>query len=232
MRRDNTFDIARGIAIILMCIGHTNCPDKLCEFIYMFHMAFFFMASGWFFNEKCLGDFRTYVWKKIRGLWFPFVAWGVVFVLLHNWFLHVGLIISANTEYTVKDMLWRAGTTIPRFIPTEEMMGPYWFLSSLFYVCICVWCIFWISGKTAYPRIVSAILFILIYLIAWTDIYLGIGVVSRKTDITFCACAIFLIAKELNRGGICCRLSRSIHTFALYCLCACSLSVCTWEWGI
>lgn len=34
IKRDTSFDIAKGIAIILMCIGHTKCPDKLCEFIY------------------------------------------------------------------------------------------------------------------------------------------------------------------------------------------------------
>ncbi len=52
MKRDETIDIARGIAIILMCIGHAYCPKGLQTFIYMFHMAFFFMSSGYFFNKE------------------------------------------------------------------------------------------------------------------------------------------------------------------------------------
>lgn len=200
INRSNTFDIAKGIAIILMCIGHTKCPDRLCEFIYMFHMAFFFMASGWFFSEISLDSFPKYLYKKVKGLWLPFVLWGIAFILLHNWFLQNGLLASGNIEYTFKDVLWKAGTTIPRFITTEEMMGPYWFLSSLFYVCICSWFIFWISNMTSYPRIVSTTIFALIYLLAWADIWWGIGI-GTKTDITFCVCAIFFISKELNRGG-------------------------------
>lgn len=52
MNRNETINIARGIAIILMCTGHAFCPDMLCKFIYMFHMAFFFMSSGYFFNKE------------------------------------------------------------------------------------------------------------------------------------------------------------------------------------
>lgn len=205
INRSNTFDIAKGIAIILMCIGHTKCPDRLCEFIGMFHMAFFFMASGWFFSERSLDSFPKYLYKKVKGLWLPFVLWGIAFILLHNWFLQNGLLASGNIEYTFKDVLWKAGTTIPRFITTEEMMGPYWFLSSLFYVCICSWFIFWISNMTSYPRIVSTTIFALIYLLAWADIWWGIGI-GTKTDITFCVCAIFFISKELNRGA-----SNAVH---------------------
>ena len=199
-QRDNTFDVAKGIAIILMCIGHTNCPKGLCEFIYMFHMAFFFMASGWFFNLNNLSDFRGYVWKKVKGLWWPFVTWGTAFILLHNWFRDVGLISMDNAEYSLRDIVWKTCTTITRFIPTEDMMGPYWFLSSLFYVSIGAWCVFWVAGKTRHSVVTAAVIFAALYCAAWADIYFGIGL-GTKMCITFCAMAIFYVSYILHQGG-------------------------------
>lgn len=52
MKRNETIDIARGIAIILMCMGHAHCPNILYRFIYMFHMAFFFITSGYFLTKR------------------------------------------------------------------------------------------------------------------------------------------------------------------------------------
>lgn len=43
--RDLTIDIGKGIAIILMCVGHSYVCTFLDTFIYLFHMAFFFMMS-------------------------------------------------------------------------------------------------------------------------------------------------------------------------------------------
>lgn len=47
--RSRLVDTGKGIAIILMCIGHAYCPGSLFRFIYMFHMAFFFYDEWIFF---------------------------------------------------------------------------------------------------------------------------------------------------------------------------------------
>lgn len=51
-----------------------------------------------------------------------------------------------NNIYSIKEALWKGLTTIPRFIPTEDMMGPYWFLSCLFFTSILSW-VFFRLGK-------------------------------------------------------------------------------------
>lgn len=43
-------DILKGIAIILVVIGHTRVPGN--SFIYLFHMVVFFITSGYFYSEK------------------------------------------------------------------------------------------------------------------------------------------------------------------------------------
>ena len=45
-KRIEWVDISKGIAIILMIIGHSGIPHFLNNWIYSFHMPFFFFISG------------------------------------------------------------------------------------------------------------------------------------------------------------------------------------------
>ena len=54
--RKQWLDIAKGIAIILMVIGHTSIPNIASNFIYAFHMPLFFIASGLFFSVSCFNE--------------------------------------------------------------------------------------------------------------------------------------------------------------------------------
>ena len=51
MARNLYFDILKGIAIILVVVGHAgyNSETVLWHFIYSFHMPLFMIISGWFF---------------------------------------------------------------------------------------------------------------------------------------------------------------------------------------
>ena len=46
--RDAVLDAMRGIGIVLMVLGHSGFAGS--DFIYLFHMALFFMLSGYFFH--------------------------------------------------------------------------------------------------------------------------------------------------------------------------------------
>lgn len=51
--RDNTFDIIKGIGILLVIIGHlAHGYGVLIPIIYTFHMPLFFIVSGYFYKEK------------------------------------------------------------------------------------------------------------------------------------------------------------------------------------
>ena len=107
MKRDNTnLSICKGIAIILMCAGHTEGPTLLMTFIYLFHMPLFFIAAGYFFDKKYLADPWTFCIKRFKGLYVPFVKWSVFFLVLHNLFFKIGLL---NEQYGN----WEGGVTHP-----------------------------------------------------------------------------------------------------------------------
>lgn len=80
-----------------------------------------------------------------------------------------------NNVYSIREAMWKGLTTIPRFIPTEDMMGPYWFLSCLFFTSILSWVIFRL-GKLfkQYRSVVTGALFLLCYSVGCVFVYLDI----------------------------------------------------------
>lgn len=83
--RDQKFDVVKGIAIVLMVIGHAECDAGLRSFIYLFHMSAFFLIAGWFYRaEFSWPGVRKFVGGKLMRLWWPFVFWCSLFALLHN----------------------------------------------------------------------------------------------------------------------------------------------------
>lgn len=75
-QRNSIIDIGKGIAIILMSIGHSYCPERLDVFIPLFHMAFFF-HDEWLllFLKKSRISKRFYL-EKNYGTLFPICEMG------------------------------------------------------------------------------------------------------------------------------------------------------------
>lgn len=70
-------DIAKGITIILMVIGHTSIPDPFSRFIYAFHMPLFFIASGWTTNWNKY-NYMEFAKRKFRSIMVPFMVYSVI----------------------------------------------------------------------------------------------------------------------------------------------------------
>ncbi|MBG6062544.1 fucose 4-O-acetylase-like acetyltransferase [Flavobacterium sp. CG_9.1] len=75
-------DIAKGITILLMVLGHTSIPSVLSNFIWAFHMPLFFIASGWTTNWQKT-DFIGFTKRKIETLIVPFLVYSLVVLLIH-----------------------------------------------------------------------------------------------------------------------------------------------------
>ena len=77
-QRDPVLDSMRGIGIVLMVLGHSGFPGT--GFIYLFHMALFFMLSGWLFS---LGGWVVHFAKlKVVTLLLDFVVSNTAFTVL------------------------------------------------------------------------------------------------------------------------------------------------------
>lgn len=69
-KRIENIDIAKGIGIILMVIGHACYPHiYIFNCIYIFHMPLFFFLSGFLFKESSTHKPISYIYKKIKSLY-------------------------------------------------------------------------------------------------------------------------------------------------------------------
>lgn len=137
---------AKGIAIILMVLLHSSRWIESSYFghiICMFHMPLFFIMSGFCFKKKYLDDFKNFVVKRIKGLWWPYVKYGFLFLLFHNVFFHLHIYDSIYGSYTgqtsslydIKDFILQM-QRILRMVSTEQLLSGFWFLPALFYASI------------------------------------------------------------------------------------------------
>lgn len=90
--RDSTIDIAKGLGIFCVVLGHlTVFKSPLYVAIYHFHMPLFFFISGMFFKETTL---KTCITKKSQRLLLPYVFYWMFShivnylwngLVAHNW---------------------------------------------------------------------------------------------------------------------------------------------------
>lgn len=131
--RISTFDIMKGIAILLVVAGHCSLlPLYLRHAIFSFHMPLFFLLSGWLF--KPTPDILSSFTKNAKRLLLPF------FFTAGILFLYSVLSTIKNEDWHIltdffRALLFPAGINHPwmwRFIPPTSI-GYTWFLIALFW---------------------------------------------------------------------------------------------------
>ena len=71
-------DIAKGLAMFLVCWGHENVDPTFNNWIYSFHMPLFFMLSGMTFAFNKETHIGRYIGKKAKGLLIPYVFLNII----------------------------------------------------------------------------------------------------------------------------------------------------------
>ena len=146
-QRDPVLDSMRGIGIVLMVLGHAGFPGS--GFIYLFHMALFFMLSGWFFSPhtgESAHRLAYFARRKVLTLWLPFVAANTVYTLLTNLFLKLNILTadpriadlpgnSVTTPVTAKDIIGRTAHWCV-FDGGTQLGGAMWFIQALFQISL------------------------------------------------------------------------------------------------
>ncbi len=126
-KRIDFIDVAKGIGIILVVLGHLNSAEQpIRNFIYSFHMPLFFILSGIFFNDKT--DFKTLLIKSIKTLLIPYLIFvavdAIVYIIMHNFQWE-------SVTFAIKTRL--ISMTGARLRITNL---PLWFMFALFFIRI------------------------------------------------------------------------------------------------
>lgn len=138
--RNNVISICKGIAIILMVLGHTEGPGFLMHIVYLFHMPIFFITAGYFFSRKYLSEPWTFVVKRFKGLYVPMVKWALFFLVIHNLMFKIGLLSEqyGNWEngvthpYNLHAFLQRAVSIVTSMSGYDKFLaGAFWFFRAL-----------------------------------------------------------------------------------------------------
>ena len=237
-KRIPEIDILKGIAIILVVIGHTRVPGN--SFIYLFHMAVFFIASGYFYSEKSsetLQSVLRFTKKKVVTLWVPFSVGISVFTLLNNLFIRVGVLpndtgiyqymaapyASVHSILNLSDMLKNILKTVV-FSGNAQLAGTFWFFKTLFLVavlyCVIDFCLKHFCGLEEKKRltvqvVVSAIFLIVGYVAAKQRS--GLGGMTRVLIVYCLYCGGHFFRKlqriNLNTAGVMAMVGVIILTF-------------------
>lgn len=109
-------DIAKGIGILLVLIGHISQNQYISSFIYCFHMPLFFIISGYLYSDK-----QHYVKKKIKSILIPYLFFAIISFLYWyiiernlrgqdinplNSFLNIWLARGGDANYIFNVALW------------------------------------------------------------------------------------------------------------------------------
>lgn len=137
-------NVARGILISLVVIGHIQIPDFISRFIYLFHIAALFYISG-YFSKIDISSFRACCLsclKRVGRLYFYYLKYEILFLLFKNLFFKVGL-YSNGVEYggkiiqedSVVDFVKNVGLIIIG-MGREVMASAFWYFISLIFAII------------------------------------------------------------------------------------------------
>lgn len=149
MKRIEEIDILRGVAMLMVVVGHTDCPQLIHGLVSYVHIPLFFMLSGctnrpdeYYFIGT---NIKKFVWKRVIGLYIPFLMFAMLITALHNAFYTIGVY---ETNYTITDYLHQILRTLLFSVGTNEpMLRQLWFMKSLF-LCEIIYAIFvYISHK-------------------------------------------------------------------------------------
>lgn len=133
-------DIARGIAIIAMVIGHSAIPQTALKLIYSFHMPLFFVVSGLFYNWHT-HSFWDLLKRKVLSLLLPYFVFSLIIIPFYaDYVPPLQIIMYGYAGYA----LW----FIPVLFMSEILFYP---IAGLRKPAILVFaCIFAVLGKILY----------------------------------------------------------------------------------
>ena len=131
-KRIEYFDVAKGIGVFFVLLGHLQGPEffqfspliiPMCEWIFSFHMPFFFIISGMLiaYKNETEKEFKDIAKRRFRGIMIPYYWFS---------FFYMTVVVAAFIKKqiligTVWLNLW--------YVLSTYGMNVLWFLPALFF---------------------------------------------------------------------------------------------------
>lgn len=152
-QRDGLVDYIKGIAILLVVIGHfieaflldgkdAALNHWLHNFIYSFHLPLFVFLSGFYIKSSFNQSFRDVIWKKTKSILWPSIAFWLV----------------CSFEVCVGNAIYGK----PILSGIESITSSYWFLKLIFVLYILTWIFNKVAKGNIYVHLLLALAFLLV----------------------------------------------------------------------
>lgn len=126
-RRVKYFDIAKGIGIICVILGHMSIKP-IDRFVFTFHMPLFFLISGYFMKEM---DNRKFILKKAKQLLMPYIFTCLCIIMLSTLQQDSYNNVLYQLRKWIVASIYGSGARTDFFIFNLQPIGAIWFLLAL-----------------------------------------------------------------------------------------------------
>lgn len=122
-QRNQTIDLAKGIAIILMVAGHCyHTENDVLRLIYAFHMPFFFLVSGMLYADKWHDGITFSVFRTGRKLLIPYFVFDTLFCLFVTVLSRPDDLVGTFLKACIRQIVPLLGTTVTWYLPCQLMV--------------------------------------------------------------------------------------------------------------
>ncbi len=195
MKRNRVYDIAKGIAICLVVLGHSYSIEMpMLWFINAFHMPFFFVVSGMIYADKFQNGVSFHIGKMAQKLLIPYVVFETLFCVYLALFNKEGAFLQVFLDRI-------------RWTFSLEGNNATWFLACMFVaetiffivlkyvkktiVCVCVFTVIAVIGVIMPLPFLPVVLQRTMVYIGYLAIgYFGRPFLSKKSPISFLLIAV------------------------------------------
>ena len=132
-KRVKYIDVARGIAIICIILGHLGISN-IDKVVFTFHVPIFFFITGYFIDDSLSMD--EFIKKKIKTLIIPYICTCLVIILiatLKNMCFYGTEIASKTAMDWIMASLYGSGVNYDGGIYYVKAIGAIWFLLATFF---------------------------------------------------------------------------------------------------
>ncbi len=144
----NTTAICKALAIMAVVLWHCQPSVGLGKALMFFGVPMFFFVSGYHFKTpENIRQLLQYIKRRILRLYIPFVKWSLIFLLFHNLFFKIHLYepgYDGCYPYNASDYLYHFTGIICKISLQDRLLGPLWFLNTLFFSSIGVSVALWL----------------------------------------------------------------------------------------
>lgn len=149
-------DMAKGLAIILVIVGHSSFVPHIAKMIlYIFHIPLFFFLSGFTLNVRKYETFSGYFLNKWKSLVVPFFLLNIFVFLFQLFVMYPDQVLSFNILHFIKQLL---------ISDRLHIYFQLWFLNVLFLAHVFSYFILKKGWNLGQWMIIILSLFVLVYL--------------------------------------------------------------------